>query len=173
MPTRQLTDLPGGESADAGALADVTARLGADSPQEGSGLRATLTLSNEGSSPVQLLNPFDLLQWQLVDAAGAPLDVPSRAPNLRVHRPSGTPWKLDSAVPIVAVRQGGESTDAASLDAPALTLDPGGELSVTYELDRPSGGYRLGCLTNLIDATDTRRSRIVRCDPLEISFTRV
>jgi hypothetical protein len=171
MPTRPLTDLPGG-STDVGALAAVTARLEADSPQGGSGLRATLTLGNEGSSPVQLLNPFDLLQWQLLDAAGAPLDVPSRAPNLRVHRPSGTPWKLDSAVPIVDVRQGAGPTDPTSLDAPALTLDPGGELSVTYALDRPSGDYRLGCLTNLIDATDTRRSRIVRCDPLEVSFTR-
>jgi hypothetical protein len=172
MPTRPLTDLPGPGTGDVGSLADVTARLDVESPQRGDGLRATLTLGNEGPTPVQLVNPFDLLQWQLLDERGAALDVPSRAPNLRVHRPGPLPWKLDSAVPIIEVRHGRRATDPASLDVAALDLVPDAELAVTYELDRPSGDYRLGCLTNLIDAADPQRSRIIRCDPLPVSFTR-
>jgi hypothetical protein len=172
MPSERLQDLPKRQPTDVGALADVEARLDADSPQSGPGLRATFAIHNAGGERVELVNPLDLLQWQLLDKAGSPLDVPRRAPNLRVHRLPSAPWKLDSAVPIIEVRSDGERADTALLDSPALRLEQEGELAVTFEFELPSGDYRLSCLVTLIDAVVTERSRIVRSEPLAIRFDR-
>lgn len=182
MASEPLNDLPGSDAAGAGRLAGVQARLDAASPQRGSSLRATVALANAGSGAVDLLNPFDLIQWQLLDDAGAPLEVPSRAPNLMVNRAAAAPWKLDTAVPITEVQRDSVPADAAELDSAAVSLAAGGELAVTYEfgqvlkegspVDLAGGEYRLICLATLIDAADTDRSRILRCNPVPVVFER-
>jgi hypothetical protein len=182
MATEPLHDLPDRETTDAGRLASLDARLDAQSPQAGNGLRATFALVNTGGQPVELLNPLDMLQWQLLDEAGAPLEVPSRPSNVLVQRQSSAPWKLDPAVPLVEVRRTGERIDVAAMDTPTVELEPQGELASTFEFDRTlkdgaavelaSGDYRLVCLATLIDATDTDRSRIVRSNPLPVRFDR-
>ena len=181
MASETLHDLP--ESTPAkGELAQLDARLEAASEQQGRGLRATLALANASAAEIDLLNPVDLLRWQLLDATGAALDLPQRVPNLRVRRPADSAWKLDSAVPVIAVRRDGREVDPAVLDTPRLSLKVGAELAVTFEFDRtvrdgqsvelPSGDYRLVCLATLIDAADTQRTRIVRCDPLPVILHR-
>jgi hypothetical protein len=172
MATEPLRDLPTRSEIDAGRLANLEARLDVPSPQEGGGLRANFALVNAGDERVELLNPLDPLQWQLLDEGGAPLEVPSRAPEILVHRPPSGPWKLDPAVPIVEVRRDGESVDATTLDTSTVELGPRGELATTFEFDLASGDYRLSCLATLIDAADTDRSRIVRSERLPVRFDR-
>lgn len=167
---RPLRLLPGTEPGPATALDAVEARLDAESPQLGAGLRATFALSNTSDFPLELLNPLDVLQWQLLDGAGAPLELPERVPNLRLHRPAGAEWKLDSAIPIAEVIQDGSAAEAAILDAPTLRLK--GRLAVTFAFELPTGDYRLNATVTLIDAADPTGSRILRSDPLPISFER-
>lgn len=182
MLSERLHDLPEREPGDRGDLAGVEARLDAPARQEGAGFRATFVLVNGIDRPVALINPIDLLQWLLLDDAGAPLPLPSRPSNLRIHRPASAPWKLDSAVPIVEVSRSGDRVDAAMLDTPTVELVARDELAVSFEFghiledgtarDLPSGDYRLSCTATLIDAAETQRSRILRCDPLSIAFAR-
>jgi hypothetical protein len=175
-----LVDLPEREAEDVGDLALVGARLEAEGHQRGRGIRATVALESTGDRPIVLLNPFDLLQWQLLDGAGAPLDLPSSPPNLLVHRPASRPWELGDGVPVIEVRRAGELADRAMLGTPTVELTPHAELAVTFELaqlaqgattiELPGGDYRLGCLATLID--ERQRSRIVRCNPLPMRFER-
>jgi hypothetical protein len=172
MPNERLHDIAERGPADVGRMAGVEARIEAASPQSGDSLRVTFAIANTAIEPVEILNPIDLLQWQLLDETGMPLELPRRVPNLRVHRPADVPWKLDSAIPIVEVRKDGERAHAASLDARTLTLGPDGELAVTFGFGVPAGDYRLTCLATIIDAADTDMSRIVRSGPVPIRFDR-
>jgi hypothetical protein len=182
MVSERLHDLPERETGDLGDLARVEAQLNAPARQDGAGLRATFVLANANAGPVQLVNPVDLLQWQLLDASGAPLVLPSRPSNLRIHRPASAPWELNRAVPIVEVSRAGARADAAVLDTPSVGLESRDELAVTFEFghiledgsarELPSGDYRLACTATLIDAIETQRSRILRCEPLGIRFDR-
>jgi hypothetical protein len=169
MPSQPLHALPGAEPAPAGPLDTLEARLEADSPQRGRSLLAAFSLVNAGESALELLNPLDLLQWQLLDGAGAPLGLPDRVPNLRSH-PVGGEWRLNSAIPIAEVIEDGTAANAATLDSPRLTITR--ELAVTFAFDLASGDYRLIAIATLIDASDTNRSRILRSDPLPVSFER-
>lgn len=181
MASEPLHDLSERDPAAEGRLADVEARLEAESPQAGQALLATVVLVNAGTARVELINPFDLLSWQLIDERG-PLTLPARSPNLLGHRPASAPWKLDPAMPLVEVRRGGQRIDPAALDSPAVELEAETELAATFGFDRlpedggtvelASGDYRLVCLVTLIDAADADRSRIVRSRPLPVRFDR-
>lgn len=167
---------------DVADLAGIEARLDALVSQRGAGLRATFVLNNGNDRPVELINPIDLLQWQLLDSAGAPLALPTRPANLRVHRPASAPWKLNSAVPIVEVSHAGKRADAVVLDTPTVQLAPQTEIAVTFEFGDlvedgtarvlPSGDYRLVCTATLIHSIETQRSRILRCEPLALRYDR-
>jgi hypothetical protein len=180
--SERLHALPGRQTDDVGVRAAIEARLDALVRQAGAGLRATFVLTNENDQPVELINPVDLLQWLVLDDAGAPVALPNRPANLRVHRPASAPWKLNSAVPIVEVSLAGKQADAAVLDTPTVELAPRDELAVTFEfgdiledgtaLELPSGDYRLVCTATVIDGIETQRSRILRCEPLAIRYDR-
>lgn len=182
MAAEPLKDLSERDSAAQGRIATVEARLEAESTQAGPALLASVVLANGGAEPVELINPFDLLQWQLLDERG-PVTLPARRPNLLAHTPASAPWKLDPALPLVEVRAGGELLAATALDRPELELQADAELSVTFAFGRaPDGGrtvelvsgdYQLVCMTTLIDARDPESSRIVRSSPLQVRFERV
>ncbi len=173
-----LRDLSEPEPDAIGDLAFVQTRIELDEQQRGDAITATIVLANTGGRPVELLNPFDLLQWQPLDGAAAPLDVPTAPPNLMVHRPASEPWKLRTGVPVVEVLLAGEPTDAAALDSPTLQLESEIELAATFafaeivedgsRVQIPSGEYSLGCLATLIDSE--QHSRIVGCRPLSLRF---
>lgn len=169
--SRELQPVPGMPASPAGALDALTALLEADARQRGASLRAAFTLHNAGASALALVNPIDLLKWQLVDASGAPVALPERAPNFRLHRPAGAEWKLDSAIPIAGVAQDGAAVDASVLDEPAIRLAADGRLSVTFAFELASGGYALTALATLIDADDPTRSRILRSEPLPVELS--
>ncbi|MDA0163040.1 hypothetical protein OM076_22395 [Solirubrobacter ginsenosidimutans] len=144
MARAQLTDIPGRPPPSGSEIAALSATL--DVGDEQPALQATVTLEHHGDARVSLLDPWDMLQWQLLDERGAPLALPPRAPALLTGRNSET-----------------------------VTLDPGGRRSTTVELDQLAGGrpitagaYSLGVIATLIDADDTERSRILRADPLPV-----
>jgi hypothetical protein len=145
MASVQLTDIPGRPPPSGSEIATLSATLDVDGEQ--AALRATVTLEHHGDATVSLLDPWDMLQWQLLDDRGAPLALPSRAPALLTGRNSET-----------------------------LTLEPGGRRTTTVQLDRladgrpiTAGGYSLGVIATLIDADHTDRSRILRADPVPVT----
>jgi hypothetical protein len=144
MARAQLTDIPGRPPPSGSEIAALSATL--DVGDEQPALQATVTLEHHGDAPVSLLDPWDMLQWQLLDARGAPLALPPRAPALLTGRSSET-----------------------------VTLEPGGQSTTTVELERladgqplTAGTYALGVIATLIDADHTDRSRILRADPLPV-----
>ena len=180
MVTERLDDLQDHDLPE-GGVAEVAAYLAADERQEGTaGLRATFGVMNEGLERVVLLNPFELVQWELLDERGAPLTVPSSPPSLFVHRPRSAPWRLDSPLRILEVRRNGEIHEPDVLDSPSIEIDPAGECAVTFEIDRildddgtpplQAGRYTIACVATLIDAVDTERSRLLRSPPIHILF---
>ena len=171
-PAEPLRALPDAPPESPGSLDALQAFVEAESQQRRARLLAAFALINASGKRLDLLNPLDLLQWQLLDDAGAPVALPERPPNLRVHRPAGEPWRLNSAIPVASVTQDGAATDAAMLDSPALGLEPEARLAVTFAFDLPSGSYRLAALATLIDARDTSSARVLRSEPLAIRFER-
>lgn len=182
MATAQLDDLTGREIPE-GGLAELAAYLAAEERQDGAaGLRATFGVRNGGHDRVSLLNPFELLQWELSDERGAPLVVPSSPPSLFVHRARSAPWRLDSPLRILEVRRDGRRAAPEVLDTAQLELDPGTEQTVTFEIDRildddgtprlTTGSYGLACVATFIDAVHSDRSRILRSAPIHIAFRR-
>ena len=173
-----LKDLSEPEPDAIGDLAFVEPRMELEAHQRGAAITATIVLANSGERPVELLNPFDLLQWQPLDGAAAPLDVPTAPPSLLVHLPASEPWKLRTGVPIVEALLGGEPTDAAVLDSATIQLEPEIELAATFafaeivedgsRVQIRSGEYSLGCLATLIDSE--QHSRVVGCSPLALRF---
>lgn len=147
MAAATLTDLPGRPPPSGSEIAALSASLKIDDEQPT--LRATVTLEHHGDASVSLLDPWDMLQWQLLDERGAPLPLPPRAPALLTGAPSGP-----------------------------VTLQPGEATETTVELDRladgrpiTAGAYALGVIATLIDADHTDRSRILRADPVPVRLS--
>lgn len=180
MVSEQLSDIPGRELPSDDALMGVDSYLATDPEQaKNAGLRATLTVANHGDGTIELLNPFEMLQWQLLDEHGAPLPLPQRPPNLLVIGEPPESWTAENPVRIVEARLEGEAVEITALDAPSLELLPGAHWAATFELDRldtnggaplEAGTYAIACLATLIDAVDPTLSRILRSAPIQVRF---
>jgi hypothetical protein len=175
---RELTDIPGRDLPRDGELNGVGAVLAAGDEQAGHpGLRATLALEHHGDEAISLLNPFEMVQWQLLDERGAPLPVPQRAPSLLVIGDQAGSWIEEGPLRVVEVHRGREALATAALDTRTVLLEPSDHLAATFELHRLAGGepltggtYAIGCVATLIDADHPDRSRILRADPVQVSF---
>lgn len=180
MVSEQLSDIPGREIPSDRALLDVDSYLAADPDQsESAGLRATFILANHGDHTIELQNPLEMLQWQLLDERGAPLPLPQRPPNLLVIGEPSESWIAKNPMRIVEAKYDGGAAEITELDAPSLVLLPGAQWAVTFELDSldangdaplKAGTYAIGCLATLFRAADPNRSRILRSAPIQVRF---
>lgn len=179
MARRELTDLPGRELPRDGELTSVGALLAAEDEQTGRpGLRVTLALEHHGDEVISLLNPFEMVQWQLLDERGAPLPVPQRAPSLLVIGEQAGSWTEEGPLRVVEAHRSGEALTHRALDTRTVVLEPGDHMAATFELDHlandqplAGGTYGIGCVTTMIDADHPDRSRILRADPVQVRFT--
>jgi hypothetical protein len=183
---RDLTDISGRPVAH--SLSTLSAQLDVSTLQEkrADGLVASLAIANHGGQDVSLLNPFELVQFQLLDAKGYPLTVPMKPPSLLVHRPDGQSWRTNNPLRVIAVRKNNQAVDASLVDGKALTLAAGDEYEVTFEIDHvrekrngsdvdipiPDGEYKIGCIATLINSADTNESRILQSLPIEVHFVK-
>jgi hypothetical protein len=168
MASARLTDIPGRAVPDAGPLRAVDSHLSAEPEQAGSALGVTLTVANHGEETAAIQNPYETVQWQLLDERGAPIPMPLRPPNLLlVPRDRPASWTAENPVRVAAVRFEGDTVDTAALDARNLELPPGTHWAADFEIDRV-GRYSVGCVLTLIDAEDPQRSRILRGDPIAV-----
>lgn len=181
---RELVDIPG-RDADPGRLGDLAAYLDAETEQRGTtGIVVTVGVTNGGGHDLPLLNPFEVVQFQVRDERGMPRQVPTKPPSLLVHRADGEAWTLDNPLPVRDVRRNGESIDPGALDTEVFTVGAGEEWRVSFAIDRfvaedgatdaqvPDGAYGVRCLATLIDAERRQTSRIVQSEELEIRFAR-
>ena len=92
---RELIDVPGRE-ADPGELGNLTAYLEAETEQRGAapGPVVSVGFVNIGGGDIPLLNPLELLQFQVRDEQGSPLRIPSKPPSLLTHKRAGERWRL-------------------------------------------------------------------------------
>ena len=133
MARSELTDIPGHEVPRGTELASVAGALDVD--EDGAGLRATVTFEHRGDGPVSLLNPFELLQWQLLDERGAPIAVPARPPN--VFRPSPPEaWLEEGPLRPVAARRDGAELAVAELGVRTLELQPGTDVAEALDVSK-------------------------------------
>ncbi len=176
MARSQLSDVPGRDLPEDGELLGVAALIAAEDEQTATaGLRVTLAFEHHGDAAVSLLNPFEMVQWQLLDERGAPLDLPQRAPNLLVIGGPADSWIEDGPLRLVEAHRGGAALAPEALDTRTTELEPGDHLAGTFELHRladgrplPPGTYGITCVVTLIDAEHPDRSRILRADPLRV-----
>jgi hypothetical protein len=172
----ELTDVPGRDLPEDGELGDVAGMLAADDEQdETTGIRVTLALEHHGEAAISLLNPFEMVQWQLLDERGAPLALPQRAPNLLVIGEQAGSWIEDGPLRVVEAHRDDARIAPEALDTRTVTLEPGEHLAATFELHRladgtlpPTGSYGITCVATLIDADHPDRSRILRADPVRV-----
>jgi hypothetical protein len=184
----ELVDVPGRE-ADPGDLVNLSAYLEAETEQRGTapGPVVSVGFVNSGKGKLPLLNPFELLQFQVRDEQGFPLRVPSKAPSLLTHKRAGEPWRLESPLPIVSVVRNGRETDPSAVDSEILDIGPGEDYRVSFAIDRflgrqgddaggetaiPDGTYTVRCIATLIHAEQRQTSRILQSDEIEIRFAR-
>lgn len=187
---RSLTDIVGHEAA--GSLAALSGYLDAESEQVATigGLVAGVGLVNGGADEIALLNPFVLVQFQLRDEQGFPLELPVRPPPMLVHSAGGEDWSLDGSLPVVGVVRNGRAEAPSSIEGRVIRFAAGEERLVSFAIGRtlanvaaggaasgqrrpakvelPSGAYRVRCLATLIDAEQTDDSRIVESDEIAV-----
>lgn len=183
MTREQLESIPGRQARDA-ELVGIQAFVEAGPTQShADGLHVTVELRNDGDEQVELRNPFELLQWELLAQDGSPLRLPRRAPSLLVHRSSDRPWTLDSTPALVEVRRDGAVVETSALDAPTLIFAPSQAWSATFAIghtvdgagkqtELPDRSYLVSCSATLIEAGDPGRSAIVRSAPVQLRLER-
>ena len=176
----ELTDIPGRDLPRDLELAGVDALLAADDEQAGrAGLRATLALEHHGDEAISLLNPFEMLQWQLLDERGAPLPIPQRAPSLLVVGEQTGSWTAQGALRVVEAHRDDEPLATTALDTRTVVIEPGGHIAATFALDHLANGqpltdgtYGISCVATLINAGHPDMSRILRADPVHVRLRR-
>jgi hypothetical protein len=146
-----------------------------------------LNLRNDGIQPVRLLNPFETVQFIVLDADGFPKRVPRPVPSLLINRKGQAGWKLRTAVPVVRVLRDGHDEDPSTLDTPVVSLRAGGSFQLRFGIDhfeaepdptRPAGDapgeaprpgvYTVQTMLNLINADDTNDSRVVQSGRIQV-----
>jgi hypothetical protein len=190
---RDLVDIPGYEPAP--LLLGLAGYLEAEAVQEGGadGLVVGVGLANGGDGEVAVLNPFALLQFALRDAAGFPLEVPTKLPPLLTYAAGGEDWSLAGGPPVVGATRNGRAEDPRGLDGRVLRLAGGEEVRVAFVIDRilpgvspagvtaaaplsevalPDGAYTIGCVLTLLGAEEPPASRILRADGIAVRFAR-
>jgi hypothetical protein len=180
--------------AEPSGLEDLSAHLEVAAVQAGQpdGIEVVLGVANGGASSASLLNPFDNVQFQLLDEAGFPVPLPSRPSGLRAVTRGNDPWRFVPPFPVVAVHLNGEVVDLGAIEARVLTLDAGDEYEATFRIDRAvegqpgqagvtggpgdeplaSGVYAVRCVATLIRADEPRDARILQSPRLEVRFER-
>lgn len=169
----------------------VTVVLEAEAVQRGQPrIEVDVAVRNDGANPVRLLNPFEMVQIIVLDANGFPKRVPKPVPSLLINTKGQPNWKLRTAVPVVRVLHSGRDVNASTLDTPVLTMDPSESYQVRFAIDHfepepdPTasgvaegaetpgwGEYSVQVVLNLINADDTRDSRVVRPDRKTVTLT--
>jgi hypothetical protein len=184
----ELADIPGREPDP--RLTALTSFLDIDSEQTGDALRVGVGLVNRGDREIALLNPFVLLQFELRDGAGYPLDLPEKPSPLLVNAFGNEDWTFAGGPAVVVAARNGAALDPGALEGRILRFAPGDDLMAVFALDRvpratpavgapaeltsplPAGRYAIGCLLTLIDAEQLGVSRILRAGPLPVRFVR-
>ncbi|MGH2559050.1 MAG: hypothetical protein ACRDJH_08295 [Thermomicrobiales bacterium] len=182
---RDLADIPG-RDADPGRLTDLSAYLEAETEQESTvgGLVLSVGLTNGGDEAFSMVNPFAMVQFQVRDEHGFPVAIPTPPPEMLIHRPGGERWTVDDGpLPVVAVRQNGQSAEPNSLNTDVLDVGANDDYLVSYEIRRigsgadagaelPDGSYTVRCTATLIDAEQRQTSRILQSEEIAIRFAK-
>lgn len=180
----EFHDQPGRQSPD-GPIGAVVAALEAAPRQDAEGLVVDLHVTNGGEGRVEVLNPFEMVQFQLLDAGGFPVSLPFRMPRLMVghgHDGPGAP-PLEPAMPVVGFVRDGQPGDQLELHRRTLVLAPTGQVLVSMVIATrkstsggteplPDGDYHVGAILTVIDAADPSQSRVLQAAPVDVVLTR-
>ena len=159
----------------------VVAFLEAEPDQRGAeGIVVHVGVGNAGPGPVEVLNPFEVVQFQVLDEGGFPVPLPARPPRLLVEPPGGD---HPPALPVVGAWRDGRPDDGARIDARVVEVGSGEDVRVAMAIgDRRSdpagrqaledGRYRIGAILTLIDARDPSSSRVLQAAPLDVVLNR-
>jgi hypothetical protein len=193
---REMVDIVGREPGAKG-LEHLAAFLEAEPEQEGAadGLVVSIGLTNQGNDEIPLINPFALVQFLARNETGFPLRIPTRPPELLIHRAGGERWTIDDGPsPVVSARKNDQALDPSSLNTRIIPIGAGDEYHVSYAIDRlleatngadeadgaaathevpiADGTYRVRCIATLIHGEQTGASRIVQPEEIAIRFVR-
>ena len=165
------------------ALQHIEFSLEVDETQKGQtkGIVATVLVKNHNDDEVAVLNPFETMQFLLVDTEGAPVDLPKKAPNLLINR-KGKNWEWDVVFPVIGYFENGREVDASKIKNEILTLPGNGSLTAQFSINRmidsgeetpiPSGKYAIQALTPLINADNRSESRALESPRITVEYSK-
>lgn len=147
--------------------------------RQGDSIVAKVGIVNNDLQALALLNPFEMLQFLLVDEAGFPVQLPQKVPNLRRRKKN---WTFDSAFPITAFSRNQQALDVGELNHETLRLEAHDTLEAQFVVDRvmdkgkeaelPAGIYGVSCIATLINADNRNESRVLESPTIRVRFSR-
>lgn len=164
------------------ALQGIEFSLEVDETQKGKakGIVATVMVKNHNDDEVTVLNPFETMQFLLVDAEGAPIDLPQKAPNLLLNR-KGKNWEWDVVFPISAYFENEHEVDPSKIENEILTIPANASLTAQFTINRimgsgketplPSGKYGIQAVTPLINADNRNESRALESPRITVQYS--
>jgi hypothetical protein len=180
---RALRDIAGFQVAS--SLAGLAGWLEAETEQENpSGIVVIVVFGNQGDAEIAIVNPFPLVQFRVLDAAGLPVDVPAKPPPVFGHYADGEDWSLTGPVPVAGAWRNDRAVEPNELAGRVIRFPAGDECRVAFligqvtlpstpsAVDLPPGTYRVTIIATLIDPDDASRSRILESDTIEVRYAR-
>jgi hypothetical protein len=163
-------------------LLNVSMSLEVDANQkaQAAGIIADIWIENSNEKMVSLLNPFEMLQFLLVDEAGFPLKLPQKPPNLLIIS-KNRKWKFDVAFPVANFFENGQEVSLSEIEKEILVLPGNGWQKARFiinriidseqELPLPTGTYGIQCVGPLINAENREDSRALESPRVTVQFT--
>jgi len=181
-----LKDISGRPAAKSLASFSVVLDVEPKQIRRDAGVVASIAITNSGKSQQTLVNPFELIQFQLTDDKGFPIKLATKPPAMLVHRATNEGWRVNNPIQVLGVTGNGQAIDITSVDDSKILFSPGAELRVTYRIDHvrqavdqaekeapiAEGRYGVAVTATLIDSADTKQSRILQVAPLTVEFQR-
>jgi hypothetical protein len=177
-----------------GSLKDLVVYLEVEPAQKDktNGIEVRLGIINNGNQEIYLLNPFNILQFQVMKQMGYPLKIPTKPPNLLINDRGGDGGRIEPALKIVRVLRNNQAVEIRNINEEVLKIAAHEEYQVYFEIDRlleeqsrstPSGGaseyvevsipdgvYRIRCIATLINSSNTQESRILQSQGVQVDF---
>ncbi len=146
---------------------------------QSNGIVAKVGIVNNDLQALALLNPFEMLQFLLVNETGFPVQLPQKAPNLLSNKKG---WTFDSAFPITTFSRNQQALDVGELNHETLRLEAHDTLEAQFVVDRvmdrgkeaelPAGIYGVSCIATLINADNRKESRVLESPTIRVRFSR-